>query len=1305
MWFIGKSILAYLIRENIKDKEKEKLITKRQALIKLEISNLKDEDLINYLLHPNMPIEVKELICERINKIGESIYSSDKKHLEELTRIFTSKKQFTPKQLKYDFYPNPFKKVIIDNLYKEKPVNLIFSNTVNTPIKKVIIEVSLSNDELLRLLANGNVPKSLKEHIIDKRINSDYEISHSLGDNSIPEELRKEIVITKINKSNIFKVLKWAYGERIEFIKDLKAKELEEIVEEQTTETVLELFDNYETPDFIIDELYTRKLDIIVEAIKTAPKNKIKEVLRKETSPKTIELIIKYRGNDLFSILKGLNEYEVLSYLNLKLLPLEYKDFIISQHEKTIERRINELSKSEIDLYYTNSDSHLPQRIQLQIVRQRRDDFVKAILAQTDDEIIKSLKYNHTIPAVTELIIELRVNENNLLEILSDNYSKEGIVDLLIEKKNDLILQFLEKQSINNLFQLKGKPHISDFAKNKIIDKNKDFFLSKINTLSTDEKYELLNSYDTIEMCKKLILESLNIKDIDLNIVLDLLKTGDSKLILDNFSKIKDFITSANISFESFIQYGSGSQKHSNWLENIINIINTDQINDFLKVKDYLFNNYYSDDNEKENTVYIINNFLEVIENFEKYKELCLNLTSSNKELSKEDKLNISFLFNISNITTSVELPKTLEELSEFKSKIYEEYINKITDSSTTHEELRDIFNNLLLCNSNTTLEYIGGTGALRTLKKDNQNSNTIIRLVDELMSYSRIIELVNDTNNTDGLRKVLEYTFKDINSLTKMQNIFSEFEKKVTRLYELDSKNNLTTLERNKSIEGVLSEELSLKYGGEVYDFSDKNYTLYAHVCSRREKFEDIVNGVSSGKSNFISVSPISYKGQKYYWDRSELIIAYDKIPNGSFVCSSIQNMGSNGNISNNSSEVEPIKRKQRGILETSAVTRNNAEALLYREGLIPCGLILPGGREPTALELEYHEKYNLPFIITQEIEEAIENPKMILQRAEDKRLKSVPANELEEIKKLLETNVRINKEDDEYTGREVALITDCHSMYEPTLAVLEDIRRHGIDEIYSLGDNVGVGPNPSEVFDLLEEYNVKSVAGNSEYYNTLGIEPFPYFTEQKAASQKWTEEKLGKDRIKKLRLYPASIDLMMGNKKIALCHFANDVRWDFREHSTHTYQARYGDPDASEQFLYTNSPESNTKINNVLSSHKKSTPKIRGYASSKKEPLFGGKKVTDYDAVIQGHVHFDMDDYLEDTDIYTLRAVGMGYGKTDSKDTACYYVLRERTDETGYDLEQRLVRFNRNSLLSNIYTSDIPNKELVLRFVKPEK
>ena len=237
-----------------------------------------------------------------------------------------------------------------------------------------------------------------------------------------------------------------------------------------------------------------------------------------------------------------------------------------------------------------------------------------------------------------------------------------------------------------------------------------------------------------------------------------------------------------------------------------------------------------------------------------------------------------------------------------------------------------------------------------------------------------------------DGLKKVLEYTFSDINTLTKMQNSFSEFEKKVIKLYELDSKNNLTNLEKVKHLPGVLNQELIDKYGGEVYDFYNKNYCLYAHVLSRSEKLEDLLEGKSSGKSNFISVSPISYRGQEYYWGKSEMILAFDKIPNGSFVCSSIRNMGSNGSITNNSSEVKQINRKQRGILETSAVTEHNSEALLYREGLISCGLILPGGREPTRVELEYHNKYNLPFIITQEIETAIENPQMIFEREEEK-------------------------------------------------------------------------------------------------------------------------------------------------------------------------------------------------------------------------------------------------------------------------------------------------------------------------------
>ena len=80
-------------------------------------------------------------------------------------------------------------------------------------------------------------------------------------------------------------------------------------------------------------------------------------------------------------------------------------------------------------------------------------------------------------------------------------------------------------------------------------------------------------------------------------------------------------------------------------------------------------------------------------------------------------------------------------------------------------------------------------------------------------------------------------------------------------------------------------------------------------------------------------------------------------------------------------------------------------------------------------------------------------------------------------------------------------------HGLLQPTIAILDDIKRRGITEIYSLGDNIGVGPNPSQVLDLLGENGVRMINGNSEEYSTIGIEPFiSYFSPQKIESQEWT-------------------------------------------------------------------------------------------------------------------------------------------------------------------------------------------------------
>ena len=48
-------------------------------------------------------------------------------------------------------------------------------------------------------------------------------------------------------------------------------------------------------------------------------------------------------------------------------------------------------------------------------------------------------------------------------------------------------------------------------------------------------------------------------------------------------------------------------------------------------------------------------------------------------------------------------------------------------------------------------------------------------------------------------------------------------------------------------------------------------------------------------------------------------------------------------------------------------------------------------------------------------------------------------------------------------------AIISDIHSNLEAFQAVLEDIAKQGVEEIYCLGDVVGYGPNPRECVDLV--------------------------------------------------------------------------------------------------------------------------------------------------------------------------------------------------------------------------------------------
>lgn len=1304
MLITNKNILKYLDDSKVLLSERESIVKKKEKTLESAAEKLSIDEIIYYLFKSNIPNSAKLTISKVID---EDI--KEEKKLEDLKNNFLTSNYCKEYILYKKYYPKVLKKIVLDKFYDKDISNLLSDRSLSISTKKIIVDLKLADMNIKEVLLDyKDIPEEIVNYIIDNRLTNLFDIYYCLRDSYVPIHLKQRILKKNISIDDLFSLLNKleSSSSMYDFVLNSKIDEINDFIDKLNYKNILKIIDNNSIPEKILDRIMELKKSEMIKAIKSIDSYSLKKIIGNTKNKKLLNLIFKSSKIRSHIILINLEDYEVLRWLNNPIFDDKTKEKIMTANRIEIAKAIKELSYNDAFYRYLSESSTMPQYVQDQIFNSKKNLLYYEINNSSEESIFSNIYYGSYQLRTKKVMIEQKINKANLVNALSKGeYCQEyEILNLIIDTKRKELQSILENLEDEKLFTL-NILSIPVEIKNRIIEMNIDLITDRLSRLGESECYKYLSSFNALSSVKRVILKRFNISIEDTNTCIEILKTNDANLVLPNFNKILQFILDCNMDINVFIQYGSGSKKHSKWLNNVVNIINENKEQAFIKVKNYLFNNFYKEDVMKENRVSEITNFLEVIDNFSSNSALLLELAKNNKVLTKEEQTNIKFLFNIDDELKSEVL--NIEEIVRFRLYLFEKYKTIIYNDYIDIDNLKNIYNELLFCKADKTLNDIGGTASLITLRLQNRDNQSMCELIDELLFYSNFIELVNDTNNKEGLQKSLKYIFeKKSDSIIRIQNMFYDFDKKVTRLYELDSQINLTPISKYRSNETLIDSEFSIKYNGTALNVSDKNYVLYAHVMSYGENIEDLINGKSSGDKNFISMSAISYLGQRYYYSNCNRILAYDRIPTGSFICSSINNMASNGSIDNNSSEVRAITRKQKGILETSSVTTGHSEILLYREGLKPCGIILVDGKAPTVEEQKIHEMYDLPYIITQNIATSIENPVKFFKPEEIKinMFDKDDLRELNNIIKFFKTNVSIHKKNDTYTGREIALITDSHSMFEPTIAVLEEIKKSGITEIYSLGDNVGLGPNPSELVDLLEAYNVQSIAGNSEYYNTLGIEPFnSYFDCEKTENQEWTSSELGTLRINKLKLYKPSIDITIGNKKIALCHFANDIRWDYGQNSTWNYQSVHANGGECTQFLYTNSDEAKRRIDNCIISHKKSDKSIGGYLSAKEEPLFEGKSVTDYDAIIQGHVHFDMQDTLKDTKIYTLRAVGMGYSG-DDKNKACYYVLKERIDGT-FDIEKRLVDFNKSRLISSIKTSSIPHKEKLYRFLNYNK
>ncbi len=122
--------------------------------------------------------------------------------------------------------------------------------------------------------------------------------------------------------------------------------------------------------------------------------------------------------------------------------------------------------------------------------------------------------------------------------------------------------------------------------------------------------------------------------------------------------------------------------------------------------------------------------------------------------------------------------------------------------------------------------------------------------------------------------------------------------------------------------------------------------------------------------------------------------------------------------------------------------------------------------------------------------------------------------------------------------------IVSDIHSNIEAFTSVIADANlRGGFEEIWSLGDLVGYGPDPAEVIDLLREYPHRAIIGNHDLAS-VGKLSLDAFNPYAAAANEWTATALDSDR----RRYLAGQPLLLEIDEFTLVHGSpRDPIWEY--------------------------------------------------------------------------------------------------------------------------------------------------------------
>ena len=132
------------------------------------------------------------------------------------------------------------------------------------------------------------------------------------------------------------------------------------------------------------------------------------------------------------------------------------------------------------------------------------------------------------------------------------------------------------------------------------------------------------------------------------------------------------------------------------------------------------------------------------------------------------------------------------------------------------------------------------------------------------------------------------------------------------------------------------------------------------------------------------------------------------------------------------------------------------------------------------------------------------------------------------------------------------LAVISDIHGNYRALQAVIKDLDKQRIDTTISLGDNVGYGPEPEEVVQLLMSRSIYSIMGNHE----LALTSPHYYARLNPTSREsleLTRALLSKPSLEWLETLP-SLSLQHGARFVHGCPPASITTYLFDPSDTQT-------------------------------------------------------------------------------------------------------------------------------------------------------